>query len=139
MSRGVILKLRRRFNLYVFGCEIELETDHKPLKCIYRKTSKPSASIERWVLRLQGYDYKVVYCPRKAYIADALSRLNQTIPCEVNGDKIDLVKMVAVESTPSALFAKQVELESEKDPELINVRQYRPYSVSRMNCVCLTI
>ena len=32
--------------------------------------------------------------------------------------------MVAVESTPSALSAKQVELKSEKDPELISVRQF---------------
>ena len=113
-----------RFNLYVFGREFELETDHKPLECIYGKTSKPSARIERWVLRLQGYDYNVVYRPGKANIADALSRLNQTTPCDVSGDKIDFVKMVALESTPSALSAKQVELASEKDPELISVRQY---------------
>ena len=78
-----------RVNPYVFGCECELETDHKPLKFIYGKTSKPSARIERWVLRLQGYDYKVVYRPGKANIADALSRLNQTTPCDVNGDKLD--------------------------------------------------
>ena len=66
------------------------------------------------MLRLQGYDYKVVYRPGKANIADALKRLNQTTPYNVSGDKIDFVKMVAVESTPSALSAKQVELESEK-------------------------
>ena len=113
-----------RFNLYVFGRESELGTDHKPLKCIFGKTSKPSARIERWVLCLQGYDYNVVYRPGKANIADALSRLNQTTPCDVSGDKIDFVKIVAVESTPSALSTKQVELESEKDPELISMRQY---------------
>ena len=117
-----LVRACERFNLYVFGREFELETDHKPLECIYGKTSKPSAHIERWVLRLQGYDYNVVYRPGKANIADALSRLNQTTPCDVSGDKIDFVKMVAVESTPSALSAKQVELASEKDPELISVR-----------------
>ena len=86
-----------------------LEMDHKPLEFIYGKTSKPSARIERWVLCLQGYDYKVAYGPRKANIADALSRLNQTTPCDVSGDKIHFVQMVVVESTPSALTAKQVE------------------------------
>ena len=58
----------------------------------------------------------------KANIVDAQSRLNQTTPCDVSGDKIDFLKMVAAESMPSALSAKQVELE--KDPELISVRQY---------------
>ena len=32
-----------RFKLYVFRREFELETDHKPLQCIYNKSSKPSA------------------------------------------------------------------------------------------------
>ena len=58
-----------RFNLDVFGREFELEMDHKPLECIYGKTSKPSTCIERWVLCLQGYVYKVVYRPGKENIA----------------------------------------------------------------------
>ena len=113
-----IVWVYERFNLYVVGREFEHETDHKPLG----KTSKPSARIERWVLRLQGYDYKLVYLSGKANIADALSRHNQTTPCDESGDKIDFVKMVAAESISSALSAKQVELESEQDPELISVR-----------------
>lgn len=35
-----------RFNIYVYGREFELETDHKPLECIFGKTSKLSARIE---------------------------------------------------------------------------------------------
>ena len=57
----------------VCGLEFELETDDKPLECIFDKTSKPSTRIERWVLRLQCHDYKVVYHPRRTNIADALS------------------------------------------------------------------
>ena len=45
-----------RFHIYVYGREFELETDHKPLECIFGKTSKPSARIERWVLRLQCFN-----------------------------------------------------------------------------------
>ena len=52
-----------RFNLYLFGMQFELESDHKPVECIYCRKSKPSARIERWVLRLQGYNFKVVYRP----------------------------------------------------------------------------
>ena len=65
-----------RFKLCVFGLEFELETDHKPLQCIYNKSSKPSVRMERWVLRLQGYNFKVIYRPGKTNIANALSRLN---------------------------------------------------------------
>ena len=48
-----------RFLLYVFGKKFELETDHTPLKYIYSQTSKQSARIERWVLRLQSHDFDV--------------------------------------------------------------------------------
>ena len=40
-----------RFTLYVYGRDFELETNHKPLECIFRSRSKPWARIERWVLR----------------------------------------------------------------------------------------
>ena len=50
-----------RFNMYLSaGRSFELETDHKLLELIYSRTSKPCARIERWVLRLQGYDFKVM-------------------------------------------------------------------------------
>ena len=46
-----------RLNLYVYGCEFELETDHKPLECIFSRTPKSSGRFERWVLRLQCHKY----------------------------------------------------------------------------------
>ena len=76
-----------RFDLYVFGREFELETDHKPLKHIYGGKQKLAARIERWVLRLQGYQYNVVYRPGKTNIADCLSRLNQKSPKDLAGEK----------------------------------------------------
>ena len=36
-----------RFNLYVFGKEFELETDHRPLQYIFSRKSKSSARVER--------------------------------------------------------------------------------------------
>ena len=46
-----------RLKLYVYGREFELETEYKPLECIFSRTPKSSARFERWVLRLQCHKY----------------------------------------------------------------------------------
>ena len=38
--------------------QFDLVTDHESLKVICSRKSKPSARIERWVLRLQPYNYQ---------------------------------------------------------------------------------
>ena len=47
-----------RFHVFLGGTDFSLVTDHKPLEVIYGKRSKPSARIERWVLRLQQYNFR---------------------------------------------------------------------------------
>ena len=113
-----------RFNLYVFGRKFELETDHKVLEFIFGPRSKPSARIERWVLRLQGYDYKVVYRPGKTNIADALSRLNSKNCKDQSWENEDFVRNIALTSTPEALTTKQIEMESCKDAEMTTLQEY---------------
>ena len=82
--------------MYVFGREFELETDQKPLEHINGGKPKVSVRIERWVLRLQGYKYTVVYRPGKTNIADCLSHLNQ-INKDLETEKEDFVRMIAQE------------------------------------------
>ena len=113
-----------RFNLYVYGRDFELETDRKPLECIFRSRSKPSARIERCVLRLQCHNYRVVYRPGKTNLADALSRLNQSDPKDPSCENEDFVRFVAQESTPIGLSPREIERESADDPELASVRHY---------------
>jgi hypothetical protein len=64
-----------RFRLYLIGIEFDLVTDHKALETIYSPKSKPPPRIERWVLRLQAFNFNVVYRTGKQMIADPLSRL----------------------------------------------------------------
>ena len=66
-----------RFSLYVYVGKFLLETDHKPLQYIYAPRSKPSARVERWVLRLQAFNFDVIYRPGRMNIADSLSHPTQ--------------------------------------------------------------
>ena len=59
-----------KFHPYVYGMPFELVTVHKPLEVIYGPKSKPCARIERWVLRMQPYKFKVKYEPGANNIAD---------------------------------------------------------------------
>ena len=107
--------------MYVTGETIELETDHKPIERIYSRTSKPCSRIERWVLRLQGFNFTVVYRPGKTNIADALSRLNSVGSCD-GGEKYDFVKTIVVNSVPVALSPREIEEASYNDEELCQVK-----------------
>ena len=110
--------------MYLSGRSFELETDHKPLERICSRTSKPCARIERWVLRLQGYDFKVVYRPGKTNIADALSRLNSVKQLD-RGEEYDFIRAIVESCVPVALSPKEIEEASYADEELCLV----------MNCV----
>ncbi|CAH1255636.1 RTL1 [Branchiostoma lanceolatum] len=112
-----------RFHLYTFGREFELETDHRPLEHIYATKSKPSFRVERWVLRLQAYPYKVVYRPGKTNIADALSRLNNSKSRDKSSENYDYVRSVVEASTPVSLTPREIERASGEDPELRQVRR----------------
>lgn len=66
-----------RFHQYVFGkSDITVETDHKPLEALFLKSlDSVPARLQRMMLRVQRYDFSVVYKPGKyMYIADTLSR-----------------------------------------------------------------
>ncbi|PFX23119.1 Transposon Tf2-6 polyprotein [Stylophora pistillata] len=101
--------------------DFELETDHKPLERIYSSTSRPCARIERWVLRLQGYDFKVVYRPGKTNIADALSRLNSDHVD--HGEEYDYVRAIVEDCVPVALSPREIEEASYDDEELTQVKK----------------
>ena len=89
---------------------------------IYFRGSKPSARIERWVLRLQPYNYKVCCVASRDNIVDALSRLT-TIPasekCRYDNEH---VRMVALQAVSVALKIQEIERASADDEELQVVR-----------------
>lgn len=115
-----------KFKIYLLGIDYELVTDHKPLEVLYGPKSKPNPRIERCVMKLMPYRFKVRYAPGSGNIADALSRLVDTR--NVGQSKIETktenyIRFVAREATPSALTTREVEETSKVDDELTIVRE----------------
>ena len=103
-----------RLHPYIYGKRFDLVTDHKALEVIYSPRSKPCARIERWVLRLQPYDFQVIHIAGKYNIADPLSRLlGETAKKTTHGHGAEeYVRFVAVHR---ALTTREVERASAED------------------------
>lgn len=109
-----------RFKIYLLGIRFELETDHKPLEAIFSPDSSPCLRIERWVLRLQAFSYKVVYRKGKSNIADPLSRLS--VPTETDPFDSDSEIYVRNVLELAAIDLGEVEKVATEDLELIELR-----------------
>ena len=96
---------------------------HKPLETIYSISSRNSARIERWVLRLQPYKFRVQYVPGKQNIADSLSRFVDKKEVSGHDDVEELIRFVAEASAPVAIPIKEIEKESATDPEISQLRE----------------
>lgn len=109
-----------RFSVYLLGIHFELETDHKALQTLFSKNSKPPARIERWVLRLQAYQFTVVYRKGNQNIADPFSRL----PVESNDGPLDPECELYIRAIKesAAVDIGEIELVSESDEQMILLR-----------------
>lgn len=114
-----------RFHFYLYGKQFYLVTDHRPLEVIFGPRSKPCLRIERWVLRLQSYDYKVVYRPGKENIADPFSRLCQNEPSEKSFDEISeaWIGQICEVTRPKAIKMVDLEAASREDEMIKSVKQ----------------
>ncbi|XP_063534905.1 uncharacterized protein K02A2.6-like [Cydia strobilella] len=109
------------FKTYLFGKEFEIISDHKPLETIFGPRSKPCARIERWVLRLQAYKYKVIYRPGKDNIADPISRLCQSISPKPF-DNENYINAIVQYSRPTAVPLKEIEAVCATDEEIMALK-----------------
>ena len=75
-----------RLNYYTAGYRVKVETDHKPLMSIWKKSiASTSTRVQRLLLRLLQYDIDIQYLPGKRnIIADVLSRVSPLPPKAVD-------------------------------------------------------
>lgn len=112
------------FKIYLYGKDFfELVTDHKPLEVIFGPRSRPCARIERWVLRLQSFNYRIIYRPGKTNIADPLSRLCQNKQPTSPNYSYDPVYQIVEYSRPVAVSLIEIKEASERDEEINKIKK----------------
>ena len=95
---------------FLFGSDT-LITDHKLLEVIYdQRNTKTSARIERWVLRLQPYTFRIIYKSDANNPADYLSRHPTHVSKHKTQEKMteQYVNFVTKNSVPKALTLKEI-------------------------------
>lgn len=108
-----------KFRMYLYGKSFDLVTDHRPLETIFRRTSKACARIERWVLRLMSFDFRVIYKPGKSNIADPLSRLGALTkkPRDPNATEWEIFTVLS-SSVPKSMSLSEIRQATLADKDL---------------------
>lgn len=114
-----------RFYTYLYGNEFDILTDCKALQYLFTTRSRPCARIERWVLRIQSFDYKVIYIPGEKNTADVLSRLGTLTAVPFDPSEELTIQQVAMHAaTTAALNWTEIVKASQLDPEIREVLEY---------------
>lgn len=107
-----------RFKVYLLGISFVLETDHRPLETLFSVNSRPTARIERWILRLQAFRFSVTYKRGSSNIADSLSRLASHVQDEHWRDESEVYIRRIIASTLAMLAENQLNQDFDGETEI---------------------
>ena len=109
-----------KLHLYLVGSHFKLITDCKPVQLIFNNpNSKPPARIERWNLRLQGYDFDIIHTEGSENPSDYLSRHPSTDTSEVQAYLAEeYVNFIASHVVPKAMTLEKIQHETAGDSTL---------------------
>ena len=110
-----------KFHQYIYGKHVTVESDHKPLVSIQNKAfHNCPARIQRFLLRLQKYDFEIKYVKGKDQVlADALSRAvakESDIKPEIPAEEMTAIVTQILSEIP-ATNAKKVEIKKKQEAD----------------------
>lgn len=131
------------FNMYTNGARhFTVITDHKPLENIWKKAN-PTPRIQRWALRLQPYNFTIVYQPGSTNPSDYLSRHPESTGPTCRKTSLQervaeqYVNFLAFTSTPRSMTLDDIKKETKKDKTMQKVmslvRSSRWHEVKTIN------
>ena len=109
-----------KFNIYLAGSHFNILTDHKPLvSLLSNPNSVLPLRIERWCLRLQGYNYTVRHIKGTFNPADYCSRHSFVdVNSVVSIITEEYVNFIAKHATPNAVTLQDIQNYTKTDPTL---------------------
>ena len=112
----------QRLGMYLVGHpNFTIQTDCKPLLPLFNKpTSSPPPRIERFIMKMQNFNYTMIYSPGKENIADYLSRHSATETRCTNSVEKDIKAMVMTEH---AIILQDFQKHTKMDEELQTVTE----------------
>src|SRR5699024_8084703 len=115
------------FRPYLFGRKFKIYTDHRPLVWLF-SLKEPNSKLVRWRLKLEEYDYEIIYKKGKQNSnADSLSRVqlnmleNESVvnhPGEINRETVEFLRYLA-EHPEEFLDHDQPQSDSQSDRPLV--------------------
>ena len=86
---AIVLSIEN-WHYFLYGRLFQVRTDHQPLSWLL-KMANPSARLCRWLIRLENYDFEIVYKPGKENgAADGLSRMPESELKAIEDDSEDV-------------------------------------------------
>jgi hypothetical protein len=119
----------KKFHNYIYGANINVQTDHKPLVPIMQKNISKIGSVrlKRIRLKLLKYNLSVYYVPDKyLYCVDLLSRshLKET---SYDPEMLEMVHSISKHIYMSEVRQEQFEKETASDPTLSAIYKFYLY------------
>ena len=115
------------FRLFLLGTEFDVVTDHKALEAIFNNPkSKPPARIERWIIRLQPYNFRVIYKSGLTNEADYLSRHPIDVTKKESSEEHiaeEYINYIIEHTIPKSMTLKEIQQETKKDRVLQKVQK----------------